>query len=109
MADSSSRLSHTLFTDTVGKNIVTQRVSTVSSKGQITSLSIFDGVLGVEARDKVAFVLDDATVRLVRLGDSVVRRTTGALRSSKSARSAEELRAAAEDAVAADAEAVAGS
>lgn len=80
------------------------RTSTVSSKGQVTIPVEIRRALGVGARDKVAFVVDDDAVRLVRLSGSVVERTAGALRSKKTARTAEELRAAAEEAIAENAE-----
>ena len=81
---------------------MTQRISSVSSKGQVTIPVEIRRILGVTAQDKVAFVVDDDTVRLVRLQGSVVARTAGALKSNQAARSAEELRAAAEESIADD-------
>jgi AbrB family looped-hinge helix DNA binding protein len=76
----------------------------VSSKGQVTIPVEIRRILGVEAQDKVAFVVDGDSVRVVPLSGSVVERTAGALRSRKRARSAEELRVAAEEAIAAEAD-----
>ncbi|HEX3246384.1 MAG TPA: AbrB/MazE/SpoVT family DNA-binding domain-containing protein [Chloroflexota bacterium] len=82
---------------------MSQRISSVSSKGQVTIPVEIRRLLGVVAQDKVAFVVEDDAVRLVRLQGSVVERTAGALRAGPPARSAEDLRAAAEEAIAQEA------
>lgn len=76
-------------------------LSTVTTKGQVTIPVEIRRRLGVSARDKVAFVLDDDQVRLVRKG-SVVARTAGILKTPQSPLTAEELREAAERAIAED-------
>ena len=60
-----------------------------------------DGILPPH-RDRVAFVMDDGVVRLIRT-TSVVQRTAGALKSHKPPLTAEELREAAERAIAQEA------
>jgi AbrB family looped-hinge helix DNA binding protein len=76
-------------------------VSRVTRKGQVTIPVEIRRLLGVEPRDKVAFVVEDNQVRIARSG-SVVARTAGALKGDRPAPSAEELREAAERAIAAD-------
>lgn len=76
-------------------------LSTVTTKGQVTIPVEIRRRLGVAAHDKVAFVLDDDQVRLVRKG-SVVVRTAGILQTRQAPLTAEELREAAERAIAED-------
>ena len=77
-------------------------LSTVTTKGQVTIPVEIRRRLGVAAHDKVAFVLYDDQVRLVRKG-SVVARTAGIFKTSAPPLTAEELREAAERAIAEDA------
>lgn len=76
-------------------------LSTVTTKGQVTIPVEIRRRLGVAAHDKVAFVLDDNQVRLVRRG-SVVAQTAGIFKTSQPPLTAEELREAAERAIAED-------
>lgn len=76
-------------------------LSTVTTKGQVTIPVEIRRRLGVVAHDKVAFVLDDDQVRLVRKG-SVVRRTAGIFKTGQACLTAEGLREAAERAIAED-------
>lgn len=76
-------------------------LSTVTTKGQVTIPVEIRRRLGVAAHDKVAFVLDDDQVRLVRRG-SVVAQTAGIFKTSQPPLTAEELREAAERAIAED-------
>jgi antitoxin PrlF len=73
--------------------------STVTRKGQVTIPVEIRRLLQVNPHDQVAFVVEDNKVRLERSG-SVVGRTAGALKTTKPALSAEELRDAAEEAIA---------
>ena len=77
-------------------------LSTVTTKGQVTIPVEIRRRLGVAPHDKVAFVLHDDQVRLVRKG-SVVARTAGIFKTSAPPLTAEELREAAERAIAEDA------
>jgi AbrB family looped-hinge helix DNA binding protein len=74
----------------------------VTRKGRVTVPAEIRRKLGLKEGDKVAFVLDEGEVRLVR-ASSVVERTAGALKSRKPALTAEELREAAERAIAQEA------
>jgi AbrB family looped-hinge helix DNA binding protein len=74
----------------------------VIRKGQVTVPAEIRRELELKEGDKVAFVLDEGEVRLVRT-TSVVERTAGALKSRKPPRTAEELREAAERAIAREA------
>ena len=71
----------------------------VTRKGQVTVPAEIRRELELKEGDKVAFVLDEGEVRLVRT-TSVVERTAGALKSRKPPLTAEELREAAERAIA---------
>lgn len=71
----------------------------VTRKGQVTVPAEIRRELELREGDKVAFVLDEGQVRLVRT-TSVVERTAGALKSRKPPLTAEELREAAERAIA---------
>jgi AbrB family looped-hinge helix DNA binding protein len=75
--------------------------STLTTKGQVTIPVEIRRLLGLAPHDKVAFVVEDEQVRLTRR-ESVVQRTAGALKSTESPLSAEELRAAAEQVIAED-------
>ena len=76
--------------------------STVTTKGQVTIPVEIRRLLQVQPRDRIAFVVEDDTVRLVR-SQSVVARTAGALKSAKPPLTAEELREVAETAIAQEA------
>ena len=76
--------------------------STVTTKGQITIPVEIRRLLQVKPHDRVAFVVEDETVRLVR-GESVVARTAGALKQDTPPLSAEDLRDVAEETIAQDA------
>ncbi|MDP2663453.1 MAG: AbrB/MazE/SpoVT family DNA-binding domain-containing protein [Dehalococcoidia bacterium] len=76
-------------------------LSTVTTKGQVTIPVEIRRRLGVNPHDKVAFVVDDDHVQLVRKG-SVVARTAGIFKTSQPPLTAEELREAAERAIAED-------
>jgi AbrB family looped-hinge helix DNA binding protein len=71
----------------------------VTRKGQVTVPAQIRKELELKEGDKVAFVLDEGQVRLVRTS-SVVQRTAGALKSRKPPLTAEELREEAERAIA---------
>ena len=74
----------------------------VTRKGQVTVPVEIRRELGLRQGDKVAFVVDEGAVRLIRKG-SVVQRTAGALKSRKRPLTAEQLRESAERAVAEEA------
>ncbi len=74
-------------------------LTTLTSKGQATIPVEVRRRLGLEGGDKIAFVIDEDEVRVVR-PESVVRRTAGALKSEAPLLSPEEERAAAEQAIA---------
>ena len=76
--------------------------ASVTSKGQVTIPVEIRRLLGVRARDKVAFRVEDDQVRLVRSG-SVVQRTAGALAGPEPRLSDAEERALAEEAIAEEA------
>jgi AbrB family looped-hinge helix DNA binding protein len=76
--------------------------STVTTKGQVTIPVEIRRLLQVQPRDRIAFVVEDDKVRLVR-SQSVVARTAGALKSAKPPLTAEELREVAEKAIAQEA------
>ena len=73
--------------------------SRVTTKGQVTIPVEIRRLLQVKPHDRVAFVVEDEKVLLVR-GESVVARTAGALKQEKPPLTAEELREVAEDAIA---------
>ena len=77
--------------------------STLTSKGQVTIPVEVRRLLGLEPRDKVAFVVDDGQVRVERAG-SVVERTAGIFKSGLPPLSAEEMRRVAEELIAEAAE-----
>lgn len=76
-------------------------LATVTTKGQVTMPLEVRRRLGVAAHDKVAFVLDDDQVRVVRKG-SVVAQTAGILKAGQLPLGPEGLREAAERAIAED-------
>ena len=76
--------------------------SIVTTKGQVTIPIEIRRLLHVQPRDRIAFVVEDEKVRLVR-SQSVVARTAGALKSDKPPLTAEELREVAEEAIAQEA------
>ncbi len=76
--------------------------SVVTRKGQVTVPAEIRRELDIKEGDKVAFVLDEGEVRLVRTA-SVVERTAGSLKSRKLPLTAEELREATEQAIAQEA------
>jgi antitoxin PrlF len=73
--------------------------STVTTKGQVTIPVEIRRLLQVKPHDRVAFVVEDEKVLLVR-GESVVERTAGALKQDTPALTAEKLREVAEEAIA---------
>ena len=77
-------------------------LSAVDRTGRVTVPAEIRRELGLRQGDKVAFVVDEGEVRLVRKG-SVVQRTAGALKSRKRPLTAEQLRESAERAVAEEA------
>jgi AbrB family looped-hinge helix DNA binding protein len=89
-------------TSTREVDIMKERWTVVTRKGQVTVPAEIRQELGLREGDKVAFVLDEGEVRLLR-ATSVVQRTAGALRSDKPPLTAEELREAAERAIAQEA------
>ena len=73
--------------------------STVTTKGQVTIPVEIRRLLQVKPYDRVAFVVKDEKVSIVR-GESVVARTASALKQEKPALTAEELREVAEETIA---------
>jgi AbrB family looped-hinge helix DNA binding protein len=76
---------------------MTEHVTVLTRKGQITVPAEVRRALGLKRGDKIAVILEDGEVRLTRAG-SVVERTAGAVRTSGPPLTARELRAAAEEA-----------
>jgi AbrB family looped-hinge helix DNA binding protein len=74
----------------------------VTRKGQVTVPAEIRREMDLKKGDRVAFVMDDGVVRLIRT-TSVVERTAGALKSHTLPLTAEELREAAERAIAQEA------
>lgn len=74
----------------------------VTRKGQVTVPADIRRELGLKQGDKVAFVVDQGEVKLVRKG-SVVERTAGIFKGRGPVLTAEELREAAEKAIAEEA------
>lgn len=74
----------------------------VTRKGQITVPAPIRREMDLKKGDRVAFVMDEGVVRLIRT-TSVVERTAGTLKSRKPPLTAEELREAAERAIAQEA------
>ena len=75
--------------------------SVLTRKGQVTIPAEVRRKLGLKRGDRVAFALDDGSVRLVREA-SVTERTAGMFRTNEPPLTAEELRRAAEEAIAED-------
>lgn len=69
--------------------------STITTKGQVTIPIEIRRLLKVAPQDRVAFVVEDDQVRLVRT-DSVTRRTAGVLKSDQPALTPEQEREAVE-------------
>jgi AbrB family looped-hinge helix DNA binding protein len=80
---------------------ITEQLTVVTRKGQVTIPADIRRALGIKEGDKVAFVLEDKQVKLTRKG-SVVEQTAGALKSDLPALSPQEERKAAEQAIAED-------
>jgi AbrB family looped-hinge helix DNA binding protein len=80
---------------------MTEALSTLTRKGQVTVPVAIRRALGLKRGDKVAFTLEAGTVRLVR-SPSVAERTAGALKSDLPALSPREEREAFEQGVAAE-------
>ena len=76
--------------------------SVVTRKGQVTVPVEVRRQLDLKEGDRVAFVVEEGEVRLVRTG-SVVERTAGVFKGRGGALSAEQLREAAEQAMAEEA------
>jgi AbrB family looped-hinge helix DNA binding protein len=74
----------------------------VTRKGQVTVPAPIRREMDLKKGDRVAFVMEDGMVRLIRT-TSVVERTAGALKSHTLPLTAEELREAAERAIAQEA------
>jgi AbrB family looped-hinge helix DNA binding protein len=81
--------------------LMNERFSVVTRKGQITIPADFRRALGLKEGDKVALSLEQGEVKLSRTG-SVVAATAGALKSDMPPLSPEEERRAAEQAIADD-------
>ena len=77
-------------------------LTVVTRKGQVTIPAEIRRSMGLKLGDKVAFVVDDHRVQLVR-AQSVVAKTKGMFKSDKKALTAEELRRVGEEAIAAEA------
>ena len=80
---------------------MSERLSVVTRKGQITIPAEFRKALGLKEGDKVALSLQEGEVRLSPT-ESVVRRTAGIFKINAPAKSVEELRVLAEEAIAQD-------
>jgi antitoxin PrlF len=81
---------------------LSEQVSSVTRKGQVTIPVEIRRFLGIGPRDKVAFRVTDDEVRITR-SKSVVARTAGALAGPGPLLTPEEERAAAERAIAEEA------
>ncbi|MBI4493675.1 MAG: AbrB/MazE/SpoVT family DNA-binding domain-containing protein [Chloroflexi bacterium] len=79
-----------------------QRVSRITTKGQVTIPAEIRRLLGVAPHDRVAFLVEAGQVRIAP-ATSVVARTAGMLESSQPALSPQEEKAAAEEAMAEEA------
>lgn len=77
------------------------KTTTLTRKGQITIPIAVREALGLQEGDRIEFVLDNGSARLVPLR-SVVDRTLGAFKTDAKPLTAEELRRAAEEAIAED-------
>jgi antitoxin PrlF len=80
---------------------MTEQLTVVTRKGQVTIPADIRRALGIKEGDKVAFVLEDKQVKLTKKG-SVVEQTAGALKSNHPALTPQEERKAAEEAIAED-------
>ncbi len=76
-----------------------EHYSVITRKGQVTVPAEVRRRLRLERGDRIAFVVNDADVRLVKKG-SVVAATAGIFKTDQPPLSAEQLRAAAEQAIA---------
>ena len=74
-------------------------LTTVTNKGQVTIQIEVRRLFGIVPRTKVAFIVEDSHVRLAR-ASSVVKRSTGSLKSRKTVKTARQLRQAAEQEIA---------
>jgi AbrB family looped-hinge helix DNA binding protein len=81
--------------------VMQERVSVVTRKGQITIPAEFRRALGLKEGDKVALSLEEGEVRLSPT-DSVVTRTAGIFKTGEPPKTTEELRVLAEEAIAQD-------
>jgi AbrB family looped-hinge helix DNA binding protein len=79
---------------------VSDNVSIVTRKGQVTIPAEVRRSLGLKRGDRVAFVIEDSAVRIIPRG-SVAQRTAGMFRTGKRPLTAEQLRKEAEAAIAA--------
>jgi AbrB family looped-hinge helix DNA binding protein len=77
--------------------------SSLTRKGQVTIPAHIRRLLGLAARDKVAFVVSEGKVQIAP-AESVVARTAGMLKSDLPMLAAREEEAAAEEAMAAEAD-----
>jgi AbrB family looped-hinge helix DNA binding protein len=77
---------------------MSQRLTVVTRKGQITIPAEYRRALALEEGDKVAVTLEGGQMRVIPYG-SVAARTAGMLRGEEPVLSAEELREAAEEAI----------
>ena len=80
-----------------------QRISRVTSKGQVTILVEIRRLLGVSAHDEVAFLVEDNQVRLAPATTGVVARTAGMLKSDQPALTVQEEKVAFEEGLAEEA------
>jgi antitoxin PrlF len=81
---------------------MTEQLTVVTRKGQVTIPADIRRALGIKEGDKVAFVLEDKQVKLTRKG-SVVEQTAGALKSDIPALTPQEEREAAAQGIAEEA------
>lgn len=81
---------------------MTERMTTITRKGQITIPVEIRRALGIAEGDKVVVSLVDGKVQLVPVG-SVTRRTAGILKGHGAASSVDDERRAAEEAIAREA------
>ena len=80
-----------------------QRISRLTTKGQVTIPADVRRILGVRPHEKVAFLVEDDQVRLVP-ARSVVAQTAGMLKGPEPRLSPQEEKIAAEEAIAEEAE-----
>ena len=74
-------------------------LTTVTNKGQVTIQIEVRRLFGIVPRTKIALIVEDSHVRLAR-ASSVVKRSTGSLKSRKTVKTARQLRQAAEQEIA---------